>query len=204
MELEKNHFAIEIPRLGSLILTHSLDGQFPALKDFAKEDRPNATVVFWTFRVMVGLGLLMITLGIWAMLAQRRGQLYTNRKLLRFSLYMGPAGLVAILAGWFTTEIGRQPWIVYNIMRTADGVTPHDAFEVGLTLALFVVVYCILFGAGIVYILRLIRQGPEGDSPPPKDDLGEPTIAGRPLAELQHRHVSDNFSDAMRGQSHGG
>jgi|SRR5690625_3865554 len=164
MAAEKNHFAIDVPHLGSVILTHSLNDQFPALKDFPKQDRPNATVVFWTFRVMVGLGLLMLALGVWGVIARRRGTLYTSPRLLRFSVYMGPAGLVALLAGWFTTEIGRQPWIVHDLMRTAQGVTPHSAAEVGLALALFVVVYFIIFGAGAVYILRLIREGPEQGS----------------------------------------
>lgn len=200
MDAETNHFSVDIPRLGSLILTHSLDGQFPGLKDFAKEDRPNSTVVFWTFRVMVGLGVLMIFLGIWAALAYRRGQLYSSRRLLRFSLYMGPTGLVAILAGWFTTEIGRQPWIVYDIMRTADGVTPHGAFEVGLTLALFVVVYFILFGAGTVYILRLIRQGPKDESRQTlENDLGGPSISSRPLSDATSDDPDALTFDPTRG-----
>src|SRR5690606_15303902 len=91
--------------------------------------------------------------------------LYDYRPLLKFCLVMGPSGLVAMLAGWMTTEIGRQPWIVYNVMRTADGVTPHAAFEVGLTLVLFIVIYFIVFGAGTVYILRLIRKGPDTQAP---------------------------------------
>lgn len=160
MEKETTHFAVEVPHLGSLILTHSWDGQFQGLKDFPKQDRPNATIVFWSFRIMVGLGLLMIAMGVWAVWARWRGRLYQTRPLLRFALYMGPAGLVAILAGWITTEVGRQPWLVYGVMRTADGVTPHGALEVAITLALFVVVYFVLFGAGIAYILRLIRVGP--------------------------------------------
>src|SRR5690606_12156911 len=113
--------------LGSLILTHSWTGQFAGLKEFSREDRPNALVVFWTFRIMVGLGILMIALALWAFVARMRGRLFESRGLWRFSLYMGSSGLVAILAGWFTTEIGRQPWIVYNVMRTAEAGTPHGA-----------------------------------------------------------------------------
>src|SRR5690606_20307790 len=93
MEQEKNHFALEVPHLGSLILTHSWDGQFPGLKEFAKEDRPNATIVFWSFRLMVGLGLLMITLGFWAAWARWKGRLYDSRGLARFTFYMGSSGL---------------------------------------------------------------------------------------------------------------
>jgi cytochrome d ubiquinol oxidase subunit I len=167
MQAETNHFAVEVPHLGSLILTHSFNGQFPGLKEFAPQDRPNATVVFWTFRIMVGLGLLMIALGFCAAWARWRGRLFESRALQRWALYMGPTGLIAIIAGWLTTEIGRQPWIVYGLMRTVDAVTPHGAPEVALTLALFVVVYFLVFGAGIGYILQLIRKTPESASEPP-------------------------------------
>jgi cytochrome d ubiquinol oxidase subunit I len=124
---EETRYAVSIPNLGSLILTHTWEGQIPGLKDFPPEDRPNATVIFWTFRVMVGLGLLMIVLGVWSAFLRRHGRLYTSRAFLRFALAMGPAGIVAILAGWYTTEIGRQPWVVYGIMRTAEGVSTHSA-----------------------------------------------------------------------------
>src|SRR3546814_557111 len=182
MQEEKNHFALEIPHLGSLILTHSWDGQFPGLKEFAKEDRPNSTVVFWSFRVMVGLGVLMIGLAFWAAWARWKGLLYSSPRLWRFALCMGPSGLVAILAGWYTTEIGRQPWIVYGVMRTADAVSPHGAFEVGLTLLLFVVVYFLVFGAGTIYMLRLIRKGPDEHEPPPGGP-GESRKPSRPTSD---------------------
>lgn len=109
MEAETTRYALEIPRLGSLILTHSWDGQYQGLKEFAPQDRPNAAIVFWSFRLMVGLGMLMLLLGLCsAWLRWRRG-LYRSRLFLRFAVWMGPTGLIAILAGWFTTEIGRQP-----------------------------------------------------------------------------------------------
>lgn len=187
MEEEKTHFAVEIPHLGSLILTHSWDGQFAGLKEFAPEDRPNSTVVFWTFRIMVGLGVLMIGLALWAAWARWRGRLFQSRRLLRFTYYMGPTGLIAMLAGWMTTEIGRQPWIVYNVMRTADGVSAHGAFEVGLTLALFVVIYFIVFGAGTVYILRLIRKGPAIQDPP-EGGPGETRTPARPFSAAPDQH----------------
>ena len=160
MAQEKNHFAVEIPVLGSLILRHSLTEQIPALKEFPVQDRPNATIIFWSFRVMVGLGMLMILLaGISAWL-RWQGKLYENRTFQKFCIAMGPAGLVAILAGWFTTEIGRQPWVVYGLLRTVDAVTPHTTGEVALTLGLFVAIYFALFGMGTVYVLRLINIGP--------------------------------------------
>jgi cytochrome bd ubiquinol oxidase subunit I len=170
MEAETTRYSIAIPRLGSLILTHSLDGTIPALKEFPREDRPNSLVVFWTFRVMVGLGMLMIALGLLGLWLRRGDRLFASRPFLRMAVLMGPAGLIAILAGWFTTEIGRQPWIIHGLMRTADAVSAHGAGQVGFTLALFVVVYLVIFGAGTVFILRLIREGPhvgEGDEPLP-------------------------------------
>lgn len=172
MQAETNRFALEIPHLGSLILTHSLDGQIPALKDFPPEDRPYVPIVFWSFRIMVGLGFLMIGLGLWAAWSRWRGHLYESRNLHRFALAMGPAGLVAILAGWFTTEVGRQPWVVYNVMRTADAVSPHGPYEVGLTLLLFIAVYFIVFGAGTVYVLKLIGKGPKPYVEPPPAPTG--------------------------------
>jgi cytochrome d ubiquinol oxidase subunit I len=161
MQAETTRYAVGIPKLGSLILTHSLDGQVPGLKDFPREDRPPAAVIFWSFRAMVGLGLLMITLAGLALLTRWRKRLFDARWLHRFALLMGPAGLAAILAGWITTEVGRQPWVVYGVMRTADAVSSHKAAPVALTLAIFVVVYFVVFGAGTMYGLRLIRKGPQ-------------------------------------------
>ena len=160
---EINRFAVEVPHLGSVILTHTWDGQFRGLKEFPAKDRPNVAVVFWSFRVMVGLGLLMIALGIWAGWARWRGTLYRSRLLLLCALFMGPAGIVAMLAGWITTEVGRQPWVVYGVLRTADAVTRHSVAELSLSLALFVVIYFAVFGAGIRYLLRLIAVGPGAD-----------------------------------------
>ncbi|RCW73979.1 cytochrome ubiquinol oxidase subunit I [Pseudorhodoferax soli] len=185
MAAETTRYAVEIPRAGSLLLTHSWDGRIPALKDFAPADRPNATIVFWTFRLMVGLGLLMIALSAWGLWLRRGQRLFSQRGFLRFALALSPAGLVAILAGWYTTEIGRQPWIVHGLMRTADAASPqHSATQVGFTLALFVVVYCVVFGAGTAYGLRLITKGPasdEGDLPV-QGGPGEPRHPMRPLS----------------------
>lgn len=161
MQEEKTHFALEIPVLGSLILRHSLTEQIPALKDFPAEDRPNATIVFWTFRLMVSLGLLMILLAVTSVWLRIKDRLYQSTPFQKFAIAMGPAGVVAILAGWYTTEIGRQPWVVYGLLRTADAVTPHPTSEVALTLGLFVVIYLALFGMGTLYVLRLIKVGPK-------------------------------------------
>jgi cytochrome d ubiquinol oxidase subunit I len=161
MGQEKTLDTIEIPHLSSLILTHTWDGQIKGLSEFPPEDRPNATVIFWTFRLMVGLGLLMLLLGVGGAWFRWRGQLYHQRLFLRFAMAMGPAGIIAMLAGWMTTEIGRQPWVVYGVMRTADAVSRHSALALSSMLLVFVLVYCAVFGTGISYLLRVVASGPD-------------------------------------------
>ncbi|MBS0374500.1 MAG: cytochrome ubiquinol oxidase subunit I [Proteobacteria bacterium] len=160
MATESTRSLLEVPELASILLTHSRAGSFPGLREFPASDRPNATVVFWSFRVMVGLGVLIIGVGAWAAWARLRGTWLRSRWLLRALLAIGPAGLVAIIAGWITTEVGRQPWVVYGVMRTADAVAPHGAGVLSFSLLLFVVVYLLVFGAGVGYLLRLIVRGP--------------------------------------------
>lgn len=161
MQAEETKYAIAIPNLGSLIMTHSLNGQVKGLKDFAPEDRPNSTVVFWSFRIMAGLGMLMILLALAGLFLRKNQKLYDNKWLQRFALLMGPSGFIALLAGWFTTEVGRQPWLIYGVMRTKDGLSPVSAEQVGLSLIIFVVVYCVVFGIGIYYMLKIMYKGPE-------------------------------------------
>ncbi|NHN76084.1 cytochrome ubiquinol oxidase subunit I [Azotobacter chroococcum] len=185
MAREETRFKLEIPVLGSLILNHSLSEPIPALKEFAAEDRPNSTLVFWTFRIMVGLGLLMILTGLWSLWLRRRGDLYQSRRFLRMALWMGPSGLVAILAGWFTTEVGRQPWVVHGLLRTRDAVSAHGVAEMNISLALFVVVYLAVFGIGFVYVLHLVHKGPltgEGREQPVSGGAGRPRTPARPLS----------------------
>jgi cytochrome d ubiquinol oxidase subunit I len=184
MKAEKTHYAIEIPILGSLILTHSLDRQIPALKSFPPEDRPNSTVIFWTFRLMVSLGMLMILAGVLSLWLRRGQKLFTSRPILIFWLCMGPSGLIALLAGWVTTEMGRQPWVVYGLLRTVDAVSPLTTSQVSISLALFVVIYFALFGTGIAYMLKLVHKGPqahEGDHPP-AGGAGKSRTPARPLS----------------------
>ncbi|MDN6875703.1 cytochrome ubiquinol oxidase subunit I [Pseudomonas citronellolis] len=160
MQAERTRYSLEVPYLGSLILTHSLDKQIPALKSFAPQDRPNSTVVFWSFRLMAGLGMLMILCALAALVLRRGGALYRNRAFLGLVLAMGPSGLIALLAGWFTTEIGRQPWVVYGMLRTSQAVSNHNVAQMSLTLALFVVIYFSVFTVGLGYMMRLVRKGP--------------------------------------------
>lgn len=160
MAAEETKYAVEIPKLGSMILTHDWDGRITGLKDFDPEDRPNATIVFWTFRIMVGLGLLMALLGIASLFARWRKSIYSCTWLHRFALIMGPSGFIAILAGWFTTEIGRQPWVVYGLMRTSEAGSPVAPAAIAGSLAAFVIVYTIVFGVGTAYIIRAMNRDP--------------------------------------------
>ena len=202
MEEERTRYAVGIPHLGSIILTHTMDGQIPALKDFPREDRPNSLMVFWSFRLMVGLGLLMIALGAWSLFLRRGGRLFANRAFQRFALWMGPAGLVAILAGWVTSEVGRQPWVVYGVLRTADAVSPHGAVSLGLTLLLFVVSYMFVFGAGTGYVLRMIRKGPQHFelTHAPEGGPGEERTPSRPMSAADVPN-DDNTDDDGRTRS---
>ncbi|MCK9781464.1 MULTISPECIES: cytochrome ubiquinol oxidase subunit I [Enterobacterales] len=159
MNAEETKYKIEIPYLGSMILTHSLDKQVPALTEFPKEDRPNSLIVFWSFRIMVGLGMLMILVGVWGTWLRYKKKLYESKAFLRLTFLMAPSGLIAILAGWFTTEVGRQPWVVYGIQRTRDAVSAHGEMHMSISLLIFLVVYSSVFGVGYAYMLKLIRKG---------------------------------------------
>lgn len=183
MQAEETRYAIEIPRLGSVILTHSLDGQFPGLSEYAPEDRPNSLVVFWSFRVMVGLGLLMLLLGVGSVWLRWRKGLFSNPWFLRFATWMGPSGLIAILAGWYTTEIGRQPWVVYGVMRTEHAVSNHSALVLSTTLIAFIVMYFAVFGTGVSYMLKLVAKGPhQSEEVNPPQDPGQSQRPARPLS----------------------
>ena len=164
-EAEVTRYAIEIPRLGSLILTHSLDGEVKGLKDFPKDKRPKAALIFWTFRIMVGLGFAIFGLGLWSLYLRWRGQMFSTRLFLWAATVMTPAGFAAVLCGWITTEVGRQPYTVYGHLLTADSLSPVPAPLVGFSLLAFVVTYFMVFGAGCLYLARLYIAGPEVDIP---------------------------------------
>jgi cytochrome d ubiquinol oxidase subunit I len=181
MAEQKTLDAVEVPHLGSLILTHSWDGQIKGLDDFPAQDRPDATILFWTFRLMVGLAMLMLLLGLGGAWFRWRGTLYDNRLFLRFATVMGPTGIIAMLAGWITTEVGRQPWVVYGVMRTADAVSHHSAQAMTVSLAVFVVVYCAVFGTGLSYLVRVVTTVP--DRGPAAPNAEDPTHRpARPLS----------------------
>ncbi|WP_135467653.1 cytochrome ubiquinol oxidase subunit I [Crenalkalicoccus roseus] len=161
MEREETRMAVSIPRLGSLILTHEWDGEVRGLKAFPPEQRPtNVPLVFWSFRIMVAMGVLMIALGLISLWLRWKGRLYTTPWFLRFAIAMGPSGLIAVTFGWITTEAGRQPYTVYNLLTTAESVSPIAAPAVATSLAMFIVVYFVVFGAGTWYLFRLFGKTP--------------------------------------------
>jgi len=166
METGEIDYAVSIPYLGSWILTHDFNAEVVGLDQFPREDWPNVPIVFWSFRIMVGLGLLFFCLGAWGLVERWRGTLFDRRPLARFAVLLGPAGYVAVLCGWITTEVGRQPYTIYGLLRTVDSASPVAAPAVATSLAAIVVVYLFIFGLGTYYVVRLVGQVPP-DSPPP-------------------------------------
>jgi cytochrome d ubiquinol oxidase subunit I len=161
-DAETNHFEISVPVLGSLILTHDPNGTIKGLKDFPKDQRPPVAIPFFAFRIMVGLGLVMLAIVVasW-FLRGRGGRLYHQDWYLRVCQYATPIGFFAVLAGWTTTEVGRQPWTVYGLLRTADSVTPSlTGTDVALSLLGYMVVYLIMYPAGFLLFMRIIKKGP--------------------------------------------
>ncbi|MEQ9116031.1 MAG: cytochrome ubiquinol oxidase subunit I [Rickettsiales bacterium] len=159
-EKQKNYDEIIIPHLSSIILTHSWDGTIRGLKTWKKSELPPVAPVFFSFRVMVGIGLLMICTGLVSAIQYLRKKLFTSKWLHYWWLVMAPSGFIALLAGWFVTEIGRQPYVAYGIIRTADGVSPAILGpQVAWSLLTFIVIYTISFGVGIYYIFRIISKG---------------------------------------------
>jgi cytochrome bd ubiquinol oxidase subunit I len=165
-------YAIEVPKASSLILKHSLDAPLKGLDSVDRKEWPPVAIVFWAFRVMVGLGMAMLGLALFSLLARVSHRLYDWKLLHLLALAMGPAGFVAVIAGWVTTEVGRQPYTVHGLLRTAESVSPLQAPAVATSLLAFIVVYFMVFGAGVFYILRLMshpphrgEEGPERDQP---------------------------------------
>jgi cytochrome d ubiquinol oxidase subunit I len=163
---EKNHAEISIPKLGSLYLTHEWDGYVKGLKDFPRDERPPAAVVFFSFRLMIAMWLVMLGLTVWAWILAARRKLYDTPLFLRVANWAIPVGYIAVTAGWITTEVGRQPYVVYGHLRTADAVTPSlTGGDVMVSLIAYVVVYAIIFSAGAYYLVRLVQRGLPEDAP---------------------------------------
>ncbi|HEY0649077.1 cytochrome ubiquinol oxidase subunit I [Phenylobacterium sp.] len=178
---ERNRFEVSIPKLGSWITAGSTSAEITGLKAFAPQDRPPVFIVFWAFRIMVGLGVLMIGLGAWGAWLIWRRKLEASKPFLYAAVAMGPAGFVAVICGWIVAEVGRQPYTVTGLLRTADSVSPVGAGQVSASLLAFMIVYAIIFSVGVLYILRLIAEGPTPEAAP--DARGE--APGNPLAALE-------------------
>ena len=158
-------YAIQIPKLSSLILKHDLNAPLAGLDTIDDDKEPPVAVVFWSFRVMVALGFAMLGVGLFSLWCRWRGTLFENRLLHRVALAMAPAGFVAVLAGWITTEVGRQPYTIYGHLLTADSISPIAAPAVAASLIAFIIVYFLVFGAGTFYILRLMARLPRDPMP---------------------------------------
>ena len=163
----RNHLELSIPGAGSWVVAGDVNAELQGLDAFAPEDRPPVWITFWAFRVMVAIGVAMVALGAWGVIAWALKRLDRSRWYQRALVLAGPSGFIAVLAGWITAEVGRQPYVVYGVLRTADAVSPVPASSVAASLMFFIVVYAIVFSAGALYILRLMAKGPESDEPEP-------------------------------------
>ncbi len=159
-EEKRIDYKIEIPKLSSLILKHGLNAPLDGLDTIPDEDEPPVAIVFWSFRIMIAIGFAMLGVGLLSLVLRIRGRLYDTRIFHRITMLMGPTGFIAVLAGWVTTEVGRQPFTVYGLMRTSDSLAPVEAPAVAASLIAFIVVYFFVFGAGTFYILRMMGKEP--------------------------------------------
>jgi cytochrome d ubiquinol oxidase subunit I len=178
----KVNYAIEVPKLGSLILKHSWDAPFAGLNTVPRENWPPVPITFWSFRIMVGIGLLMLALGLFSLWTRWRGTLYESRLLHMFAVAMGPAGFVAVIAGWVTTETGRQPFTIFGLLRTTESASPLAAPAIGSSLLAFVIVYFIVYAAGLTYLFRLMASPPHSGEQGPRAETPTRTAGITPAA----------------------
>ncbi|HVO00879.1 MAG TPA: cytochrome ubiquinol oxidase subunit I [Candidatus Cybelea sp.] len=175
-EAQTNHYAIEVPVLGSLILTHDPNGTVRGLKEFPKEDLPPVIIPFFSFRVMVGLGFIMLAVVALSWLLRAQHRLFAARWYLALCQHVAPIGFLAVIAGWITTEVGRQPWTVYGLLRTSDSVTPSlTGTDVLISLLGYILVYLIMYPTGVLMMARIVARGPASAA-----DGAEPIESGRP------------------------
>ena len=191
-EAEKNHLEIAIPKLASLYLTHDANGEVKGLKEWPRADRPPVAVVYFAFRIMVGIGVIMLLVVVTGLLLWWRGQLFATRWYLRACQLAGASGFIAVLAGWTVTEVGRQPWVVYGLMRTSQGVTPSlTTLDVLISLAGYVLAYIVIFGGGYILMRRLMRMGPSPVSESESfDDAARPM---RPISAVSNAPAGESY-----------
>jgi cytochrome d ubiquinol oxidase subunit I len=167
MEQEINRLEVTVPNMLSWLITHSPEGKIQGLKEFPKEERPNALITYWSFRAMVAIGFLFMFLALWGAWLWFRKKLFTTKPFLKALVLAQPLGFVAVIMGWITTEVGRQPWVVYGLMKTAEGVSPISAGNVIWSLTMFMLFFAFIGGTYFYYILRILRNGPDLESPIP-------------------------------------
>ena len=188
-EAQELKYAVGIPKLSSFILEHDFNAPLEGLDTIPDDEQPPVAIVFWSFRIMVRIGFLMLGLGVWSLWSRWRGNLYSDQWLQRAALVMGPSGLIAVLAGWITTEVGRQPYTVYGLLRTADSASPLDAPAVGASLMTFTIVYFLVFGAGVFYLLRLMKAGPHYEEAGMSETEGPIRTSGiTPAQQVDRQH----------------
>jgi len=153
-------YKVEIPLLGSLILHHNITEGLLGYESFPRAEWPPMAPPFYAFRIMVGIAFLMLGCGMWSLWLRYKKRLYDTPLFLKALVFMGPAGFVAVISGWIVTEVGRQPYTVYGLLRTADSMSPIDAPAVAISLVAFIVIYFTLFGAGFHYIFRQMKKPP--------------------------------------------
>ena len=175
MAERRNHWEVAIPRIGSLYLRHDLSGTIAALDEFPPQDIPPVPVVFFAFRIMVGLGLLMLGQGITSLVLRWRQRLYATRWMLQWGVLMAPAGLLAMLSGWVVTEVGRQPFTVYGLLRTADSLSSVSRQQVVGSTWVILAFYLVIFSVGLWVLLRILREPPHKDEPGPQPTLADET-----------------------------
>jgi cytochrome d ubiquinol oxidase subunit I len=187
---ETNRYEIAVPDLGSLILTHDLNGTVRGLKDWPADERPPVAIPFFAFRVMVGLGLIMLATVVASLWLRKQGRLFESDWFLRLCTLVSPLGFVAVLAGWITTEVGRQPWTVYGLLRTANSVSPSLAGrDVVVSLIGYAIVYLVMFPSGVALMARIVRAGPSQAATEP-----EPIESGRPARPVEALPSEDRAS----------
>ncbi len=196
-EAQKNHFEVSIPGVGTLIQNLPKDEVIQGLDAWPREDQPPPFIPFFGFRIMVGLGMLMIGLGAWGAVLIWRKRLFDSPWFLRSAVAMGPSGFIAVLAGWMVTEVGRQPWVVYGVLKTRDAVSPVIASQVATSLIVYIVVYSVVFTAGALFILRLMAEGPVAARSGPAPRGQKPP--GTPLAESRDDTPGDDTPDGPGG-----
>ncbi len=192
---ERNDYEVAIPKLGSIILLHDPNGTIRGLKEWPARDRPPVKIPFYAFRIMVGIGFAMLFVAAAGLFLRWRKRMYDNRWFLWACMAMTPSGFIAVLTGWYTAEVGRQPWVVYGYLRTADAVSPVSATSVATSLATFFIVYTIIFGAGVYYMAKVVKAGPKLILPDDSPDIGHARYDKRPKRPLSALDEDPNLPE---------